>query len=131
MHSLTSLPPSQTPPSLVILAHKADLLKTTSASSNTDLAIHRVRAVLERELEIRRVSQADGVGVESLGAEDEGTELGGLECVGGDGTFKFADWDGGEIVFFGTSIQQGSEKDAEKSGGNGLASFRLWLEDNM
>ena len=50
----------------------------TSASA-TQLAVSRVRTILERELEKRRASHAHGVGVESLGAEDADTHVGGLE----------------------------------------------------
>lgn len=108
LHALTSLPPSQTPPALLILAHKTDLLKTGSISSSdpNELAISRVRTVLERELEKRR-SSGLGVQIEGLGDDEKGLDsstVGGLECAGGNGLFKFSDWDGGEISFVGTSI---------------------------
>lgn len=100
-----SLPPSQPPPALLILAHKCDLLTTTATSGPSDqLAVNRVRTVLERELEKRR-SQAGGMGIESLGGEGDGSELGGLECSGSSGgTFRFSEWEGGEIVFLGSSV---------------------------
>ena len=101
MDGIVSLPPSHQLPSLIILAHKADLLKTTSASSDSiSLAVNRVQTVLERELEKRRISQSGGMGIESMGGEDEKSEIGGLECSGPDSTFKFENWDGGERLAF-------------------------------
>jgi signal recognition particle receptor subunit beta len=136
LHTVTSLPPSQALPSLVILAHKSDLLKTTTTSTNfasDELAINRVKTILERELEKRRVSQSGGVGVEGLGAEGERIEMGGLECNGGAGaTFKFADWEGGEVTFIGSSVAFGKPvEDAEKTGEDGLSSLRAWLDESM
>ncbi|PPQ63273.1 hypothetical protein CVT24_006798 [Panaeolus cyanescens] len=131
LHALTSLPPSQHQPELLILAHKADLLKsssTSSASSNA-LAINRVKTVLERELEKRRVAQSGGVNVEGLGEEGERTEMGGLDCgekVGS--TFKFDEWDGGEVTFLATSVNVGSHSDTEKDGEGGLQPLWEFLE---
>ena len=127
-----SLPPSRETPALAILAHKGDLLKPTATASTEQLAITRVKTILERELEKRRASHANGVGVESLGAEDADSQMGGLECTGGE--FKFAEWDGGEIAFFGTSVRSGKAVTVsdEKSGaheGNGLMPLREWLEN--
>ncbi|GJJ12604.1 hypothetical protein Clacol_006847 [Clathrus columnatus] len=122
-----SLPPSQQPPSLVILAHKYDLIES-SGTPNFELAVSRVRTILERELDKRRTSQAAGVGVGQLGDDETtGTEMGGLECIGPAGVgFKFKDWEGGEIEILGTSV---SEKgDSEKSL-DGLDKFKQWLED--
>ncbi|KAJ7581108.1 signal recognition particle receptor beta subunit-domain-containing protein [Mycena floridula] len=116
LHALTSLPPSQSPPSLIIIAHKSDLLKTTAMPTGTtshDLAMNRVKAVLERELEKRRV-QSGGFGVEGLGAEGEESEIGGLECTGG--TFKFDQWEGGDVVFIGSSAKKSKLGDPEKIG---------------
>lgn len=92
-----------------------------------------MKTVLERELEKRRVSQSGGVGVEGLGAEGERIEMGGLECNGGAGAaFKFADWEGGEIAFIGSSVSfEKSAKDAEKAREDGLSSLREWLDDTM
>lgn len=129
---LTSLPPSQTLPPVLILAHKADLIPSGTAAFGT-LAVNRVKTVLERELQKRRASQSGGVFVEGLGAEGEKSELGGLETTGSvGGAFKFADWEGGEIIFIGTSV--GAEKqgrDAEKVHEIGLQSLRDWLNENM
>ncbi len=115
---------------MTIVAHKYDLLKSTATTPSEQLAINRVRSILERELEKRRASHANGVGVESLGAEDADSQLGGLECTGS-GEFKFAEWEGGEIGFVGTSVSLGKrvaagadEKDPE---GDGLSSLREWL----
>jgi signal recognition particle receptor subunit beta len=119
-------------PSLLILAHKADLLKATAAASSETLAINRVKTILERELEKRRVSQSGGVGVEGLGEEGERTEMGGLEC--GDGSaFKFDDWEGGEVVFLGTSVKVGKRAEAvdEKADMDGLLPLRQWIEDGV
>lgn len=94
------------------------------------MAINRVRSVLERELERRRVAQAGGVGIEGLGSGDspdsEDTEsgMGGLECSNPQEGFKFANWEGGEIAFLGTSTVP-SEKEKE----GGLASFQEWIVD--
>ncbi|KAI8989680.1 P-loop containing nucleoside triphosphate hydrolase protein [Trametes punicea] len=131
MHALTSLPPSRETPSLLIVAHKCDLLKGTANASAEQLAINRVRTILERELEKRRVSHAHGVAVEGLGAEDAESEMGGLECSG-NGEFKFAEWEGGEVGFIGTSVAVGKvarvvdEKHAES---DGLSPLREWLEE--
>ncbi|KAJ8456155.1 hypothetical protein ONZ51_g12252 [Trametes cubensis] len=131
MHALTSLPPSRSTPSLLIVAHKCDLLKGTANASAEQLAINRVRTILERELEKRRSTHANGVAVEGLGAEDAESEIGGLECTG-NGEFKFAEWEGGEVAFIGTSVSVGkaaqvvTEKHSEK---DGLSSLREWLEE--
>ncbi|KAI0773714.1 signal recognition particle receptor beta subunit-domain-containing protein [Fomes fomentarius] len=132
LNALTSLPPSRETPALTIVAHKCDLLKSTATASSEQLAINRVRSILERELEKRRAAHANGVGVESLGAEEADSQLGGLECTGS-GEFKFAEWEGGEVGFVGTSLSVGKrvaagadEKDSE---GDGLSSLREWLEN--
>ncbi|KAJ7510046.1 P-loop containing nucleoside triphosphate hydrolase protein [Mycena galericulata] len=133
LNALTSLPPSQVLPSLLILAHKCDLLKAGTATSATSdiLAVNRVKTILERELEKRRASQSGGVGVEGLGEEGERTEMGGLECAGGKGVFSFDTWEGGEVVFFGTSVKVGKKLGGdEKAGTDGLASLKQWMEDN-
>ncbi|KAJ7905687.1 P-loop containing nucleoside triphosphate hydrolase protein [Mycena olivaceomarginata] len=133
LNALTSLPPSQALPSLVILAHKSDLLKSGTAASATSesLAINRVKTILERELEKRRVSQSGGVGVEGLGEEGERTEMGGLECSGEKGVFRFDAWEGGEVLFLGTSVKVGKGAAVdEKAGTDGLSSLRQWMEDN-
>jgi signal recognition particle receptor subunit beta len=129
---LTSLPPSKTLPALLILAHKADLLKTTTSSSTTSdsLAVNRVKTILERELERRRASQSGGVGVEGLGAEGERSDMGGLECIGS-GVFRFADWEGGEVTFIGTSVKVGKMPDVEKTNEDGLSLLRDWLHENV
>ncbi|KAF8586526.1 hypothetical protein K439DRAFT_1659622 [Ramaria rubella] len=129
LHALTSLPPSQLSPSLVVLAHKCDLLATSSSSAA--LAVSRVRTILERELEKRRASQAGGVGVGQLG-EEEGAdaELGGLECTGPGGTgFRFKDWEGGEIEILGSSVGVGKNGDDSEKVADGLADFKQWLYD--
>ncbi|KAG6815795.1 hypothetical protein H0H87_011239 [Tephrocybe sp. NHM501043] len=135
LQTLPSLPPSQTLPSLLILAHKSDLLNTRSQAhaAPADLAINRVRSVLERELEKRRASQSGGVGVDGLGAEGEKPEIGGLDTTGpAGGAFKFADWEGGDISFLGTSTKgEKPSEDSEKSGEYGLASLQEWLDENM
>lgn len=135
LHTLTAIPPSQAAPNLIILAHKCDLLKTSASAglSPEQVAINRVRTVLERELEKRRASQSGGVGIEGLGAEGEETsEMGGLECSGpSGGAFKFAEWEGGEIEFLGTSVSVGRKLDDEQEKGDvhPLAGFVQWLEE--
>ena len=97
------------------------------------LAINRVKTVLERELEKRRVSQSGGINVEGLGEEGERSDMGGLECGEKEGSsFKFDEWEGGEISFLGTSVAAISSGSDEKSPpDNGLDSMRSWLEQNM
>lgn len=130
LHVLTSLPPSQATPAFVIIAHKCDALKASANTSAEQLAINRVRTILERELDKRRTSHAGGVNIESLGGEgEEGSELGGLDCNGG-GEFRFAEWEGGEVSFIGTSIRFGkAEVLDEKSTEDGLTPLREWLVD--
>lgn len=113
----------------MILAHKCDLL--ASSSSSAALAVSRVRTILERELEKRKASQAGGVGVGQLG-EDEGadTELGGLDCLGPGGAgFKFKDWEGGEIEILGSSVNVDRGSISSEKALAGLADFRQWLHD--
>jgi len=124
LHAITSLPPAQSAPTLLILAHKIDLLKVgASSNSANEVAITRVRTILERELEKRRASETGGVGMESLGAEGEGTEMGGLECSGGaGGAFKFDEWEGGDIEFVSTWVKVGEAKEE-----SGLDALKDWL----
>lgn len=127
LHAITSLPPTRSTPTLLILAHKTDLLKVGASSNSTsEVAITRVRTILERELEKRRASQSGGVGVESLGAEGEGTEIGGLECSGAaGGAFKFSEWEGGDVEFVSTWVKVGEAK--EDSDADGLDELKDWL----
>lgn len=128
LHAITSLPPTQSTPTLLILAHKTDLLKVgASSNSASEVAITRVRTILERELEKRRASQSGGVGVESLGAEGEGTEMGGLECSdAAGGAFKFGEWEGGDVELISSWVKVGEIK--EKSGrSDGLEDLKDWL----
>lgn len=136
LHAITSLPPSHHTPALLILCNKSDLLKTSSASGNAStLAVNRVKTVLERELEKRRVAQSGGVGIEGLGEEGERSEMGGLECgADGNSPFRFDEWEGGEVTFLGTStrVDATSEKQAslnEKGELDGLAALEEWLEE--
>lgn len=127
LHAITSLPPTQSTPTLLILAHKTDLLKVgASSNSAREAAISRVRTILERELEKRRAAQSGGVGVESLGGEGEETEMGGLECSGAaGGAFKFSEWEGGEVEVVSTCVQVGEAKDESSS--DGLSDLKDWL----
>jgi len=133
LNALTSLPPSQTLPRLLIVAHKLDLLKTTSSTTASNLAVNRVTTILERELEKRRASQSGGVGIEGLGAEGEGADIGGLECSGASGgAFKFAEWEGGEVEFLAASVKASkiAEVAEEKSESeDGMNAFREWIVD--
>lgn len=132
LHALTSLPPSQSQPSLLILAHKSDLLKTGSSSHTNaaTLAVNRVKAILERELEKRRLSQSGGINIEGLGEEGERSDMGGLECGEKEGsTFKFDDWEGGEVMFLGTSAVPNASPSDEKT--TGLGPFQEWIESNF
>lgn len=136
LHSFMSTPPSQSTPALIVLAHKSDLLASTTSSTNIpadQLAINRVRTILERELEKRRQSQTGGMGIESLGGgEGDNTEASGLECSGvGGGVFKFSEWEGGQVTFLGTSALGTGEKVQDEKTGNvgGLESLRQRLGD--
>jgi len=138
MHGVVTIPPSQNPPAILVLAHKCDLLKTgglSATSSLEQLAINRVRTVLERELNKRRRSHTGSVAIDELGAEGEDTSgLGGLDGTGPPGeTFKFAEWEGGEIEFMGSwvSVGETAELEDEKGGGiggDGIRGLLTWLE---
>ncbi|KAG1891177.1 signal recognition particle receptor beta subunit-domain-containing protein [Suillus subluteus] len=96
LNAITSLPPSHLSPALLILANKCDLMKTaTSSGSPTEVAISRVRTILEQ-------AQSSGMGVEGLGAEGERSDMGGLDCSSG------------EVDFAGTWVNVGELKDDEK-----------------
>ena len=78
-----------------------------SSTSAQTLAVNRVKSVLERELEKRKTAQSNRINIEGLGEEGERTELGGLDCGEKEGSsFKFDDWDGGEVLFLPTSTVQ-------------------------
>lgn len=135
LHAVVTIPPSQIPPPILVVAHKCDLLKTGSASatsSSEQLAINRVQTVLERELEKRRRSHTGRVAMDELGAEGEdSTELGGLDCTGHPGdAFKFADWEGGNIDFVGSWVKVGErvEVKEKESGGEGIGRLLAWLD---
>ncbi|KAI9446501.1 signal recognition particle receptor beta subunit-domain-containing protein [Lactarius indigo] len=134
LHAVSTIPPSQDPPAIAILAHKCDLLKTGSVSTTPSLeqlAINRVRAILERELEKRRRSHTGSVTIDELGAEGEdNSELGGLDCNGAPGeSFKFSEWEGGDIEFMGTWVSAGEtvELSDEKRQIN-IDGLVAWLE---
>ena len=138
MHAIVTIPPSQNPPAILVLAHKCDLLKTggfSTTSSLEQLAINRVRTVLERELSKRRRSHTGSVAIDELGGEGEdNSELGGLDSTGPPGeTFKFAEWEGGEIEFIGSwvSVGEAVELEEEKggsTGGDGIRGLETWLQ---
>ncbi|KAK0197027.1 P-loop containing nucleoside triphosphate hydrolase protein [Armillaria mellea] len=111
MDAIVNLPSKQKTPSLVIVAHKTDLLKNMAG-----------------ELEKRRDAQSGSLGVEGLG-EEEKTELGGLECAGTAKAFRFSDWEGTEVHFIATSVKQSVKGvDDEKSGPHiGLGSLQELL----
>jgi signal recognition particle receptor subunit beta len=117
----------------LIIAHKADLLKTGTGTTQQDsVAINRVKTILERELEKRKAAQSSGIGVEGLGDEGEKTELGGLDCRDGTGPFKFDDWEGGDVSFVSTFMRGKAPTEDEKNGDkDGLSELRDWLTDNM
>jgi signal recognition particle receptor subunit beta len=67
--------------------------------------------------------------IEGLGAEGEETELGGLDCGGPGKPFKFAEWDGGEVAFIGTSTTaQESEKASLE---HNCTVLEEWLQENF
>ncbi|EEB92372.1 hypothetical protein MPER_09129 [Moniliophthora perniciosa FA553] len=125
--ALLSLPPSHKLPPVLILAHKTDLLKSSATADRTSLPIDRVQKVLQRELEKRRIAQSGGMGVETMGSEDEKSEISGLECTSQGDIFQFESWEGGDVMFLGSSIRQ---QESEK-GAAGLQTFQEWLEGNM
>jgi len=104
LNAITSIPKSQTQPSLLILAHKTDLVTATSASTTSQIAITRVRTVLERELDKRAQAQKKTVGIERMGDEGKEIELGGLDCINTNG-FRFSDWEAGQIDFAGSFVR--------------------------
>jgi signal recognition particle receptor subunit beta len=130
-HALTSLPPSQNIPPVLILAHKADLLKSSGGpSAAASTAVTRVKTILERELEKRRTSQSGGVGIEGLGEDGDRTELGGLDTTG-TGAFKFDEWEGGDVSFVGTfvTIGKGADvQDEKQEVSDGISPLISWLE---
>jgi signal recognition particle receptor subunit beta len=135
LHALASLPSPQAPIQLLILAHKSDLLKSSTATlsspTSNSLAVNRVKTILERELEKRRVSQSS-VSVEGLGEEGESSDLGGLECRGNAG-FRFAEWEGGDVDFFGTYVKVGEKCDVDEdknAGLDGLSALRAWFRES-
>lgn len=138
LHALTSRPPTHALAPLLILAHKTDLLPSSSSSTpdRSSLAISRVRTVLERELEKRRSAAAGGVGVEGLGeeGEDNSADLGGLEC-GSSSVFRFAEWEGGEVGFAATYVKVGApsgekaEEEKISDSSSGIDPLRNWIED--
>lgn len=123
----------------MIVIHKIDLIKAPSTLSNSESIgeyhINRAKSILERELERRRSSQSGKVAIEGLGFENDGgeeTELGGLECSGQSGEFKFANWDGGEVAFVASSmVGVGEDGDEKSDDADGLVGLREWLDDNM
>ncbi|CAE6520898.1 unnamed protein product [Rhizoctonia solani] len=125
LRALSTLPASQPVPQLLIHAHKSDLVQKHQA-------VTRVTAVLERELEKRRAAQAGGVGVEGLGETEGGEGESGLECTGG--TFKFSQWEAGEVGFGEGWVKvpredvEKTEDEKEGATGDGLDSLREWLE---
>ncbi|CAG7850486.1 SubName: Full=Uncharacterized protein {ECO:0000313/EMBL:CCA73386.1} [Serendipita indica DSM 11827] len=102
MHAISNLPPSATPPPLLVFANKADVLTSASKSKtpNTALAVTRTTTILERELEKRRLNsiKSNTAVLGELG--DEGGEddtVGGLDVTEGD-AFTFDKWDGGVVT---------------------------------
>ncbi|KAH9063482.1 signal recognition particle receptor beta subunit-domain-containing protein [Lactarius vividus] len=134
LHAVSTIPPSQDPPAIAVLAHKCDLLKTgtvSTTSSLEQLAINRVRAILERELEKRRRSHTGSVTIDELGAEGEdNSELGGLDCNGAPGeSFKFSEWEGGDIEFMGTWVSAGETVDlSDEKRQINIDGLVAWLE---
>ncbi|KAL1740293.1 signal recognition particle receptor beta subunit-domain-containing protein [Schizophyllum fasciatum] len=124
LRDLIHLPPSHSTPALLILAHKADLLKAGSPA----LAAGRVRTVLERELERRRAAGVAVEGLAGVGSADDaggGAAGDGLECAGG-GVFSFDAWKGGEVVFLGSAAPVGQEGALA-----GLGELEGWLEGSF
>ncbi len=143
-----SLPPTHALPPVLVLAHKADLVKAplsstlasggaSSQQERTSLATSRVRTILERELEARRAAQASGVAVEGLGEEGEGTEMGGVGHARAEGRSSSRTGRGADVTFVGTWVASGrklvgvnSEKDEKRDAEaeDGLDGLRDWLD---
>ncbi|KAJ7343311.1 hypothetical protein DFH08DRAFT_872338 [Mycena albidolilacea] len=50
---------------------------------------------------------------------------------GSDTRIRFDAWEGGEVLFLGTSVKVGKGAAVdEKAGTDGLSSLRQWMEDN-
>ena len=71
-------------------------------------------------------------------AEDgEALGMGGLECRTPGGTFKFEDWEGGEVALIGSYVklsqvsqnEKAEEKAQEEEEKDGLAQLRAWFDD--
>jgi len=132
---------------LVLVAHKSDLInlgtmaasgasyaaavsgsateKNSSSQSQSqakgEIAVNRVRSILERELTKRANDLRNSVSIEGLGSDqpssssgdqgviDASSGLTGLECVGGSGGgkegFKFANWEYGEVDFVSSWVE--------------------------
>lgn len=70
--------------------------------------------------------------MEGLGEEGEKSELGGLDSTGpAGGAFRFADWEGGEVAFIGTSTRSSDVQDEKQFPEVGLSSLWEWIDDNM
>ncbi|KAF9265583.1 hypothetical protein L218DRAFT_860389 [Marasmius fiardii PR-910] len=130
MKALLSLPPSHKLPTLIIAAHKTDLIKASATLDASALAVDRVQKVLQRELEKRRLAQSGGMGVETLDSEDEKSDFIGLECDSPGGVFQFENWEGGEIAFMGTSVKSAGS-DSEKGSSPGLQALAEWMDENL
>ena len=149
MHALASLPPTAYSPPLAIVAHKTDLLSVPASSSRSKVAIDRVRSILERELEKRRLQSISGVDVSGLGdgvekgteAAENSVEMGGLECTGS-GSFAFDVWEGGEVTIVAGSVKgasdtlanekdnnDGSHEGSSTSTTGGLGFLTEWIEE--
>jgi len=147
LRAIASLPPSRSsnPPPVVIHAHKADLLSSSSPATpptqqTLDLAKDRVRTVLERELDKRRKTFAKDVRFEGLGADaGVGDDSGGsgLDCATEDGTFRFDRWEAGNVEFSAGWVEvvredgitsTSSEKEKETEGGS-LRELKEWLDE--
>ena len=94
--------------------------------------------MLERELDRRAQLQKKSVGIDRMGEENLDSQLGGLECTG-NGPFRFADWQHGEITFhssfvkverdeFGASEKPSlEEKQEDSTNFEGLQDLQSWI----
>jgi len=132
---------------LVLVAHKSDLINVgTMAAAGTsyaaavsgsatekkspsqpqsqtkgEIAVNRVRSILERELTKRASDLRNSVSIEGLGSDQPSSSLGdqgvidsssgltGLECVSGAAGvkegFKFTNWEYGEVDFVSSWVE--------------------------
>jgi signal recognition particle receptor subunit beta len=139
LNAFTNLPSKKECPPIAILAHKVDLVTSSAYNTPTgEIAISRVKSVLERELAKRSMLQKQSVGIDKMGEENLDVAIDGLEFRG-TGMFKFSDWAHGEVTFLSSSVRierddfaasekpQDSEKASVSPTEDGLKQLKDWV----